>query len=154
MVTPKDYPPNWVILPGSSVTAKLVTPKWTNKPVIEIRGNRPGIFSLGILLLWITTDPSATESLSITGLPFVRAQSTLCLIVVQTWKSSDSYGQLIRTDKDKQFQWLISPELLQRAAISLLSIAFTPPDLCGDHMHGDLAPDCEYELFFVRDDDA
>jgi len=48
----------------------------------------------------------------------------------------------------------IGDELLQREAISLLRVAFKPSDLCGDHTHGDLAPDCEYELFFVRDDDA
>ena len=54
MVTGKDYPPNWAVLPGSSLMAELMVVNWTPRPVIEIYGNRQGIFSLGNLLLWIS----------------------------------------------------------------------------------------------------
>jgi hypothetical protein len=65
---------------------------------------------------------------------------------------NDQHGKLIRTDKDKQFQWLIKDELLERDAIALLDIAFTPDGYCGDHLHGNVGPDSEHELFFARND--
>jgi len=139
-------------MPGASLRAELATWEGTHKPVVEIRGNRQGIFSLGVLLLWLSHGSPYTDSLSITGLPFVRFKSTLSLTVVLTMEGSDKYGKLIRTDKDKQFQWLIKDELLERQAIALLDIAFTPDGYCGDHLHGNVGPDSEYELFFARND--
>ncbi len=153
MVTEKDYPPNWVILPGASLTAELMVRGWTPRPIIEITGNRKGFFSLGNLLLWISLHSPDTESLSITGLPFVHAKSTLCLIVVQPMIGSDSYGEIIRTDKDKQFQWLIKDDLLREQAIELLDLAFTPRGYLPNHQHAEVGPDSDYELFFGRIED-
>lgn len=152
MVTEKDYPLNWVILPGSSLTAELEVGGWP-KPTIVIAGNRQGLFSLGSLLLWISDSAADNESLSITGLPFVQAKSTLCLIVVQPMTGSDEYGQLVRTDQDKQFQWLINPDLLEREAINLMGVAFTPDHYLPDHYHANLSPASEYDLFFGRIED-
>lgn len=152
MVTDKDYPLNWVIMPGASLTAELVMREWTDKPIVEIIGNRQGIFSLGILLLCIAAGSPYTDSLSITGLPFVRVISSLSFSVVVTMKDQDRYGRLIRTDKDKQFEWLINYELLERDAIALLDVSFTPDGFCGDHFPGNVGPDTEVELFFARND--
>lgn len=152
MATGHDYSPNWVVLPGALVTVELVTRDWTKKPIIEIIGNRQGLFSLGALLLWVSLHSPDTESISITGLVFVQFKSTISLIVVQPMEGSDRYGKLIRTDKDKQFQWLIKDELLERQAIALMDVAFTPDGYCGDHFHGNVGPDSEYELFFARND--
>lgn len=149
MATEQENPLNWVILPGSSLTAELEVEGWP-KPTIVIAGNREGLFSLGNLLLWISTSSVEHESLSITGLPFVHAQSTLCLIVVQTMESNDQCGKLIRTDKDKQFQWLITDEQLEREAIGVLDIAYTSDFYCGNHLHGYVTRDSEYELIFIR----
>jgi len=112
MVTGNDYPPNWVILPGSSLTAELVMRDWTKKPIIEICGNRQGLVSLGNLLLWVSLHSADTESLSITGLPFVHVKSALSLTVVQPMHGSDSYGKLVRVDKHMQFQWLVKDDVL------------------------------------------
>ncbi len=152
MIRDHDPPLNWVVMPGASVTAELATRKWTGKPILEIIGNRQGIFSLGALLLWVSLDSPYTASLSITGLPFVRFKSTLSLTVVLTMERDSHHGKLIRTDKDKQFEWLIKDELLERDATALLGIAFTPDGYCPDHLHGNVGPDSEYELFFARND--
>ena len=152
MVTGKDYPPNWVVMPDSSLTAELVNRQWAKKPVIEIIGNRQGIFSLGNLLLWISFHSPDTESLSITGLPFVHAKSALSLTVVQSDDYSDKYSKLVRMDKDQQFEWLIKDDILQRQGLCLIDIAFTPHGFCGDHFHVYVGPDSEYELFFARND--
>jgi hypothetical protein len=152
MVTGNDYPPNWVILPGSSITAELVKREWTNKPIIEICGNRQGFVSLGNLLLWISLK-SDTASLSITGLPFVHAKSTLSLTIVEPMHGSDLYGKLVRVDNDQQFEWLLSDELLQIETIGIIDIGLSVwfyPD--GDHFHGNVGPDSEYELYFERYD--
>lgn len=148
MVKGKDYPPNWVVLPGSSLTAESAMREWTKKPVIEICGNREGFVSLGNLLLWVSSQ-SDTESLSITGLPFVHTKSALSLTVVQPMHGSDSHGKLVRVDKDQQFQWLIKDEILERQAINLIDLGLSSwfyPD--GNHSHAYLGSDAEYELFF------
>ena len=152
MVTGNEYPPNWVVLPGSSLTAELAIRQWTQKPVIEICGNRQGFVSLGNLLLWVT-DESDIESFSITALPFVHVKSTLSLSVIQSRHGSDSYGNLVRVDKDQQFEWLMKDDLLRREAVIIIELglsAWFDPD--GDHFHGNVGPDSEYELFFFRDD--
>ena len=149
MVTERYDPPNWVILPGASLAAELEVDGW-RKPTITIEGNREGLFSLGNLLLWISLSSVEHESLSITGLPFVHAKSSLCLIVVQPMEGSDEYGKLVRTDKDKQFQWLIKNELLEKEAVGILDVAYTSDFYCGEHLHGNIAPDSEYELIFIR----
>jgi hypothetical protein len=154
IVKRNNYPPNWVVLPGSSLMAELVTREWTKKPVIEICGNREGFVSLGNLLLWISLQ-SDTESLLITGLPFVHAKSALSLAVVQPMSGSDSHGKLVRTDKDQQFQWLIKDSLLERQAISIIDLGLSAwfyPD--GNHSHGNVGPDSEYELFFATEGDT
>jgi hypothetical protein len=68
MATESQYPPNWIVLPGSSLTAELTKKQESDKPVIEIYGNRQGLASLGNLLLWVSTSSTENESLSITGL--------------------------------------------------------------------------------------
>jgi hypothetical protein len=45
---------------------------------------------------------------------------------------------------------LIKPELLEVEAIALMSVAFAPDGYSPNHLHGNLAPDSEYNLFFGR----
>ena len=151
MVTGKDYPPSWAVLPGASLTAEFVRREWTRKPIIEICGNRQGFVSLGTILLWVSLHD--TESFSITGLPFVHVKSALSLTVVKPMHGSDSHGQLVRVDKDQQFEWLLTDDLLQKEAVYIMNTglsAWFDPD--GDHLHGNVGRDSEYELFFARDD--
>jgi len=152
MVTGNDYPPTWAVLPGSSVTAELTTGNWTRKPVLELCGNRQGFVSLGNLLLWVAMQ-SETESLSVTGLPFVHAQSAVSLTVVQTMAEDGSGATLVRTDKDRQFQWLMDSETLQIEAINVIDLGLSAwfyPE--GNDFHGSVGPESEYELFFWRRD--
>jgi hypothetical protein len=149
MVTGSDYPPTWVVLPGSLLTAELATRQWTKKPVIEIIGNRQGLVSLGNILLWKCF--SQEESLSITALEFIKVKSTLSLTVVESMRGDDSSGRLIRVDKDQQFEWLIDDEHLEKQAVYVIDMglsAWVYPR--SDHFHGDVGPDSEYELFFAR----
>ena len=87
MVTGNDYPPSWAVLPGASLTAEFVRRKWSDKPIVEICGNRQGFVSLGTLLIWASI--CETESFSITDLPFVHVKSALSLTVIK--QSDDNY---------------------------------------------------------------
>ena len=152
MVPKDDYPPHWAVLPGSSVTVELTTRNWTQKPVIEICGNRQGFVSLGNLLLWVALQ-SDTESLSVTGLLFVHAQSALSLTVVQTMAKDGAGAKLVRTDKDQQFQWLMDSQTLRIEAIGVIDLGLSAwfyPD--GNDFHGSAGPESEYDLFFWRKD--
>ncbi len=152
MVTGDEYRPTWAVLPGSSVTAELTTGNWTEKPVIEVCGNRQGFVSLGNMLLWIAGQ-SDTEYLSVTGLPFVHARSALSLTVAQTMADSGSGATLVRTDKDKQFEWFMDDQTLREEAVYIINLGlsawFYP---AGHDLHGRVGPDSEYELFFWRKD--
>ena len=151
MLRERDYPPNWAVLPGASVTIELTTPDWSKKPVIEIRGNRQGLLSLGSLLVWISGASADTESLSITALPFVHTRAQISLTVVQAL-DDESQGLLTRTDKSQQFQWLVSDELLRGEATGIMNVAFCPDGYCCGHTHGRLGPDSDAELYINRTD--
>ena len=112
MVTANDYPPSWAVLTGASLTAEFGTLEIGGKPVVEIRGNRQGFVSLGTVLLWFSI--CQTETLSITGLPFVRVKSSLSLTVVKQPDDSHPQERLIRVDKDRQFEWLLTDDVLQK----------------------------------------
>ena len=152
MTTGRDYPPSWAVLSGAEVTAELTTPQWSKKPVIELLGNREGLLSLGSLLVWLSGSPSDTESLSITGLSFVHARSSLSLTIVQSLDDDEPHGRLVRTDKAQQFQWLVHGELLRREATNIMDVGFCPDGYCCEHTHGNLGPDSDVELFIARTD--
>lgn len=150
MVTGDDYPPSWAVLPGASLTAEFGSLEIRGKPTIEIRGNRQGFVSLGTVLLWASI--CQTESLSITGLSFVHVKSALSLTMVKQPDDCNPHERLIRVDKDQQFEWLLTDDSLQRQAVSIMNLGlsawFYPS---GDHTHGYVGPDCEFELFFDTD---
>lgn len=152
MVFGTDYPPNWAVLPNASLTIDLVNREWTNRPLIEVCGNREGFLSIGNILLWISDAPIENESLSITGLPFVRVLSALSLVIDQ-YCCNDKLKQskIVRVDKDVQYEWRIYDELLQQNALGIISIAFIP-DGCGDHYHVIVDDDSECECIFIRTD--
>jgi hypothetical protein len=152
MVRGHDHPPNWAVLPGASVTAELTTPDWSKKPVIEIRGNREGLLSLGSLLVWVSESAADLESFSITGLPFVQAQSALSLVVVQSLDTGEPRGRLIHMDKAQQFEWQVHEDILEREAICIMRVGFCRDGCCCDHAHGDLGPNPDIELFIARTD--
>ena len=152
MVRGHDYPPNWAVLPGASVTAELTTPDWSKKPVIELLGNRQGLLSLGSLLVWVSESAADLESFSITGLSFVQAKSALSLMVVQSLDTNEPHGRLIRADKAQQFEWLVREDILEREAICIMHVGFCPDGYCCDHAHGDLGPNPDVELFIARTD--
>ena len=147
-----DYPPDWAVLPGASVTAELATRDWSQKPLIEMRGNREGLLSLGSLLIWISGASADTESLSITALPFVEAKSSLSLTVVQSLDEDEASGRIVRMDKAQQFQWLVHDELLRRQATDIMGVAFCPNGYCCDHTHGHLQQDSDADLYIERTD--
>lgn len=148
----RDYPPDWAVLPGASVTAELATRAWSKKPLIEIRGNREGLVSLGSLLIWISGASADTESLSITALPFVEAKSSLSLTAVQSLDDDETSGRIVRMDKAQQFQWLVHDELLRREATDIMDVAFCPDGYCCGHTHGDLQQDSDVDLYIERTD--
>lgn len=108
--------------------------------------------SLGTILLWLSLH-SDTESLSITELAFVHAKSALSLCVIKQPDASYPTERLIRVDKDQQFEWLLTDDSLEKEAIHImdtgLSAWFYP---AGDHLHGRVGPNCEFELYFERSD--
>ena len=148
----RDYPPDWAVLPGASVTAELATRDWSKKPLIEIRGNREGLLSLGSLLIWISGASADTESLSITALPFVEAKSSLSLTVVQSLDENETSGRIVRVDKAQQFQWLVHDDLLRHQATDIMGVAFCPDGYCCGHTHGDLQQDSDVDLYIERTD--
>ncbi|MHC4173411.1 MAG: hypothetical protein ACYTBX_14520 [Planctomycetota bacterium] len=150
MATESQYPPNWIVLPGSSLTAELTKKQESDKPVIEIYGNRQGLASLGNLLLWVSTSSTENESLSITGLPFVNVKSALSFTVVQPELSGSFYGIIKRVDKAEQFHWLINSDLLQKEAIDILDVSYTPDGYSPDHIHGRLSSYSYAELLVYR----
>ncbi|UCE49583.1 MAG: hypothetical protein JSW47_05450 [Phycisphaerales bacterium] len=150
MVTGTDYPPNWVILPNASLTINLVR-DWAPKPLIEICGNREGFLAIGNILLWISNAPIENESLSITGLSFVRARSALSFTIDQYCCNDKKQSKIIRVDKNVQYEWLIYDELLQQHALGIISIAFSPHG-CADHYHVTVDDDSECEFIFIRND--
>jgi len=64
-----------------------------------------------------------------------------------------SGATLVRTDKDRQFQWLMDSETLQIEAINVIDLGLSAwfyPE--GNDFHGSVGPESEYELFFWRRD--
>lgn len=152
MVTGTDYPPNWVVHPNASLTIELANRDWVQKPLIEICGNREGFLALGNILLWISGAPIENESLSITGLSFVQVRSALSFTIDQYCCNDKKQSRIVRVDKNVQYEWLIYDELLQREALGIISIAFTPDGCCGDHHHATIDANSECELIFIRND--
>ena len=141
MVTGNDYPPSWAVLPGASLTAEFGSLELRGKPTVEISGNRQGFVSLGTVLLWASI--CQTESLSITGLSFVHVKSVLSLTVVKQADDSHPQERLVRVDKDQQFEWLLTDDSLQKAAVYIMKTGLSAWFYSdGDHLHGDVGPDC------------
>ena len=151
MVTSSDYPPLWAIHKDARLTIGLEPCGWSNKPVIEVIGNKEGFLSLGNLLLWLCDSPADNDVLSLTGLSFVTVKSSLSLCVVQPF-ASDALPSLSLLDKAHQFEWRIGDDLLQTQGLVLLSMAFEPDHCSGSHAHGVVGSESEYELVFIRDD--
>ncbi len=84
-----------------------------------------------------------------------RREETAGVSATATKQSDDSHPQerLIPVDKDQQFEWLLTDDSLQRQAVNImnagLSAWFYP---AGDHLHCNVGPGCEFELYFERDD--
>ena len=125
-----DHPINWGILPGASLEAKLIPCPDSEKPVIVICGNRPGLVSLGIFLLQVSECGGDHESLSITGLPFVRLDSSLSLTVVSEFGDA---SRVVRMDRAEQFQWLTNDEDLKVVALGVIRVAFAPDGYLPNH---------------------
>jgi len=152
MTRGRDYPPDWAVLPGATVSAELTTPGWSQRPVVEILGNREGLLSLGSLLVWVSESAADMESFSITGLPFVQSRSALSLMVVLSLDPDEPHGQVVRTDKAQQFEWLVHEDLLEHEATGIMHVGFCPDGFCCGHKHGNLGPNSDVELYFDRTD--
>jgi len=76
-------------------------------------------------LLWLTSF-SDYGSLSISALPFVRAEGALALSVADVVEKQAFQGQLVRLDKDRQFEWRIHRDQLKGVAIDLFRVATSP----------------------------
>ena len=77
----------------------------------------------------------------------------MSLTAIKQSDDSDPQERLIRVDKDQQFEWLLTDDSLNKEAVYIMRTGLSAwfyPD--GDHLHGSVGPDCEYELYFGRDD--
>ena len=85
--------------------------------------------------------------MSVSGLPFVRAEGALALSVIISMEAEKSdYGRIVRVDKEKQFEWRVDDEQLTSLAINLHRIA-TSPDY-DNWLDVDVAQGSDAELCF------
>ena len=149
MPTQADDPLKWAILPDAALHARL-TSRHPGQPILEIVGNRSGLLSLGNLLLWVSSDPSSHESLSLTELSFVRVESALCIRVIQEMESGARPGTIRRTDHSAQFEWMLSDDALRLAALGIINVAFTPDGYLPLYFEPSLSNDSDALLLFGR----
>ena len=147
MATPPDDPVRWAVLPGSILVGRLIAAAPGQSPWLEFSGNRPGLLSLGIFLLWMHND-SANAGLTITGLPFVAVEGALSLRVVD--ESGENQESVRRTDKDRQFEWLVTEDRLQMGALSILDLAFAPDGYHPGYYDPSLTSGSDAQLVFRR----
>jgi hypothetical protein len=144
---------HWLAFPGAVARIRREPGRNEGKEIIVISGNNAGLVSLGNVLLAISQSAADTESLSITGLPFVRVQGALSLMVVQA-DMGEEPGKIVRTDKHDQYQWLLSDERLEREAMGILKVAYTEDGYTPDHHHAYLSGQSEAELLVERDNET
>jgi hypothetical protein len=144
---------HWLILAGANLQIGKERDSREGHETITISGNNAGLASLGNILLAISQFPGDTESLSVTGLSFVRVDGALSLTVVQQMKKEET-GKIVRTDKHDQYQWLLSDDLLEREAMGILRVAFTEDGYTPDHYHAFLSEASEVGLLIERNNET
>ena len=64
--------------------------------------------------------------------------------------TDEETGNIVRTDKHDQYQWLLSDERLEREAMGILKVAFTEDGYTPDHYDAYLSTTSEAELLIER----
>ena len=115
--------PSWLEYPDSRV--KLELKAVGEREQLSLLCNPQGLGSLTSALLWLSayTDPT---SLSLSGLPFVRATGKVALSVVMANDRDRYQGRIVRTDRDSQFEWQVHYLSLREVAIELFRVAVEP----------------------------
>ena len=149
MPTTTADPLDWMILPGAALEAELL-PAGTGTRIVQISGNRCGLLSLGNLLVRASSSPADHECLSLTGLSFVRVHSDLALSVVQAL-DEEEVSRLRRSDKGAQFEWLVSDVQLERIALGVMNVAFTPDGYLPEYYEPEIARESDAIVLFGRD---
>ena len=119
----KSGAPEWLTYPGSR--AKLVLRADRPRSEIDVLCNAQGLGSLVGALLWVTSF-SDYGALSISALPFVRVEGALALSVADVMEKQAFQGQVVKLDKDRQFEWRIHRDDLKRVALILFRVATNP----------------------------
>jgi hypothetical protein len=147
-----DY--SWLIHPMAKAEIVL------GGPSLNVYGNRFGIMTLANIFLWLA-GPDEYEYLSISGLPFMRSSSGICLYIRLDTSRDDRYcnscgrfrlehqGTLMLMDKHMQYEWRVPAEGLSECAVIIHEQA------CGwdmGHYHVILTLDSVCELCFQVDD--
>lgn len=149
MQIPTDEPLGWAVLSGATLDGELLPSSQSEPPAIQLWGNRQGLLSLSIFLIWASSDPAEHECLSLTGLPFVRVHDKLSLTVRQSLSSGEP-SRMQRTDQVAQFEWLVSTEDLESAALGIAKVAFTPDAYLPEYYNPTIAPDSDAILLVGR----
>jgi hypothetical protein len=113
--------PEWLAYPGSQVSIR-VRAHDPNRDEVVVACNPQGLASLVAVLLWLTSF-SDHGALSLSALPFVKAEGPLALAAVIAEESSSFQGELIRMDKGQQFEWQVHENQLTAVAVELHRIA-------------------------------
>jgi hypothetical protein len=94
---------------------------------LPLFGNRAGLLSLANVLLWFVANSWRREFLTLTDLPFVRAQGLRSLYLrLSHEEGTGRDGFRARTDCGQQFEWTIPEEDLRRMALSVHRLASKP----------------------------
>lgn len=110
---------------GAAVTARLS--RTEDFSVVQFFGNREGIASLANILLWMQTNNSRREFLSLTGLPFVTIEGDISLVIrICGEDAPDYFGVVTNLDGKAQFEWQLSDDDLLRVAVNVFQIAADP----------------------------
>jgi len=112
---------------------------------IDVLCNAQGLGSLVGALLWLTSF-SDYGSLSISALPFVCVEGALALSVADVMEQQAFQGQVVRLDKDRQFEWRIHADDLKKVAISLFRVAASPEYV--NYFTVNVSPDSDVGLRF------
>ena len=139
-----DRMPEWLTYPGSSV--RLGLRHQGGRDTIDALCNPNGLGSLVNAFLWLTSFAADRSSISISALPFVRAEGPLSLSVTMTMNDDSCPDQLVRLDRDRQFEWRTTPEHLKIWALALFRIATTPEHV--DWFDARLSSTSDAELHF------
>ena len=116
----------FLTLSGANVQVRLLSSPGTESE-LQILGNRPGLFSIANLFLWLYANASRREFLTLGDLPFVHEENSLSVLIRMTAEESTRTNGTIRLkDRSQQLEWCIAEADVQKLALLIHRLASVP----------------------------